>query len=292
MTVTSGNTYADTRWMQSSQKNGGAISIGTGPITFIQVSQGFYTAGNGLALTGNSLGISAPVSVANGGTGLTSYGANSVIISNTAGTALTYVANPGANSILTCLTGSAPSYNSSFYTLLNTATSSSTVNTLVKRDANNNCAVNQMIESYTTTSAPLTLTASSSSVYNITSAITAQVTLPDATTLLLSTSFTLINSTTVPINILNNGATQIGTIFPSTIAQIFCTSIATSNGTWDIKSCVVNNNVSGTDIDYLYIITTSSQFVIPAYAINTVITGTVSTPTFVQLPDAATLTAG
>jgi hypothetical protein len=57
--------------MQSSQKNGGAISIGTGAITFIQVSQGFYAAGNGLALTGNALGISAPVSIANGGTGTT-----------------------------------------------------------------------------------------------------------------------------------------------------------------------------------------------------------------------------
>jgi hypothetical protein len=62
--------------MQSSQKNGGAISIGAGPITFVQVSQGFYTAGNGLALSGNALGISAPISVANGGTGTIFLGGN------------------------------------------------------------------------------------------------------------------------------------------------------------------------------------------------------------------------
>gem|GEM_PF-3197949 len=71
---------------------GGSTSIsGTYPTFTISSTDNntTYTAGSGLALTGNTFSISAPVSVANGGTGQTTYTNGQLLIGNTVGNTLT-----------------------------------------------------------------------------------------------------------------------------------------------------------------------------------------------------------
>lgn len=64
--VTSGNTGAGETYVCNTP---GTITFGTTAITFVQVSDAtLYTAGNGLTLTGTEFSLSAPVSIANGGT--------------------------------------------------------------------------------------------------------------------------------------------------------------------------------------------------------------------------------
>lgn len=170
-------------------------------------------------LTTNGSGVptwsAEPLSIAFGGTGSTSLTGDTIILSNSAGTALISLAVPGSDSILTCLSGVSPTYNSSFYTLLNTATANNTANALVLRDSNNNASINSIIQNYTTASTPLTLTASSAPYYNITSQITPNIILPNATTLRLYMRFTIYNSIDgVTLSIRNNATTQIGSIYP------------------------------------------------------------------------------
>ena len=59
-----------------------------------------YTAGNGLAVGGNQFSLSAPVSVANGGTGLTTLTSNNLLLGNGTGTP-TFIAPGTANNVLT-----------------------------------------------------------------------------------------------------------------------------------------------------------------------------------------------
>lgn len=84
-----GDTNADTGWVCTSDQGG---TLGSTDITFTQFAgAGNYTAGNGLALTGTVFSIAAPVSYANGGTGLTALGtANQILGANTAGDAAEY----------------------------------------------------------------------------------------------------------------------------------------------------------------------------------------------------------
>jgi len=67
--VTSGNTGAGETYVCNAAS---PIVFGTTAITFVQVSSAqIYSAGNGLTLTGTQFSLSAPVSIANGGTSAT-----------------------------------------------------------------------------------------------------------------------------------------------------------------------------------------------------------------------------
>jgi len=67
--VTYGTQYANTGWVQTLP----VATVGTSPINWTQFSgEGTYTAGSGLTLTGTVFSITAPVSIANGGTNATS----------------------------------------------------------------------------------------------------------------------------------------------------------------------------------------------------------------------------
>jgi hypothetical protein len=67
--VTYGTQYGNTSWVQTLP----VTTVGTSPISWSQFSgAGTYSAGNGLTLTGNTFSLTAPVSIANGGTNATS----------------------------------------------------------------------------------------------------------------------------------------------------------------------------------------------------------------------------
>ena len=74
----------------------GPYTMGTTAIAFTTVSMGTFTAGTGLTLTGNQFALSTPVSVANGGTGVSSLSGLRSAIS---------AAASGANADITSMTG-------------------------------------------------------------------------------------------------------------------------------------------------------------------------------------------
>lgn len=70
--IEQGTTQADTGWVCTSNAGG---TLGTTAITFVQFAGvGSYTAGTGLTLTGTAFSLTAPVTVALGGTNATSAG--------------------------------------------------------------------------------------------------------------------------------------------------------------------------------------------------------------------------
>lgn len=70
--VTYGTQYGNTSWVQTLP----VTVVGTSPIVWTQFSgAGTYTAGNGLTLTGTVFSLTAPVSIANGGTNANSASA-------------------------------------------------------------------------------------------------------------------------------------------------------------------------------------------------------------------------
>ena len=67
--IEQGTAYADTGWVCTSNAGG---TLGTTPITWVQFAGvGSYTAGTGLTLTGTQFSLTAPVTVALGGTNAT-----------------------------------------------------------------------------------------------------------------------------------------------------------------------------------------------------------------------------
>lgn len=87
--VEQGSTNADTGWVCTADQGGILEST---DITWTQFAgAGSYTAGNGLTLTGTEFSLTAPVSVPNGGTGLTALGTpNQVLGVNGVGNAVEY----------------------------------------------------------------------------------------------------------------------------------------------------------------------------------------------------------
>ena len=87
--VEQGSVNADTGWVCTSDQGG---TLESSAITWTQfVGAGSYTAGNGLTLIGTELSLTAPVTVPNGGTGLTALGAaNQVLGVNGAGSSAEY----------------------------------------------------------------------------------------------------------------------------------------------------------------------------------------------------------
>lgn len=87
--VEEGTAQHDTGWVCTSDLGG---TVGTTAITWTQFSgAGTYLAGTGLTLSGNTFSITAPVTTALGGTGMTTIGsANQVLGVNTGATGLEY----------------------------------------------------------------------------------------------------------------------------------------------------------------------------------------------------------
>lgn len=75
--VENGTTQADTAWTQIDT----VTTLGVDPIQWVQFAgAGSYVAGNGLTLTGNVFALSSPVSITNGGTGLSTVPTNGQLL--------------------------------------------------------------------------------------------------------------------------------------------------------------------------------------------------------------------
>ena len=75
--VEQGTLNADTAWVQTADVQ----TLGTDPLVWTQFAgAGAYTAGNGLTLTGNQFSLTSPVSVANGGTALSTTPSNGQLL--------------------------------------------------------------------------------------------------------------------------------------------------------------------------------------------------------------------
>jgi Head domain of trimeric autotransporter adhesin len=87
--VDEGTVNATSGWTQTVNA---PITVGTTNLVYAQFSgSGSYSAGTGLQLVGNTFSLVSPVSITNGGTGLSAVGAaNTILGVNTAGTALEY----------------------------------------------------------------------------------------------------------------------------------------------------------------------------------------------------------
>ena len=86
-----GTANATSGWVLTGQ---GTLTLNTSSLNWVQFSgASTYVSGNGITITGNSIALSAPVTTANGGTGLSTIGsANGFLSVNTAGTGLEYKA--------------------------------------------------------------------------------------------------------------------------------------------------------------------------------------------------------
>jgi len=95
--VEQGTLNADTAWVQTAD----VVTLGTDPLVFVQFAgAGAYTAGNGLTLTGNQFSLTSPVSVANGGTALSTAPTNGqLLIGNGTGYTLSTLTDGTAISI-------------------------------------------------------------------------------------------------------------------------------------------------------------------------------------------------
>jgi hypothetical protein len=95
--VEQGTANADTAWVQTAD----VVTLGVDPLVWVQFAgAGAYTAGNGLTLTGNQFSLTSPVSIANGGTALSTTPTNGqLLIGNGTGYTLATLTDGTAISI-------------------------------------------------------------------------------------------------------------------------------------------------------------------------------------------------
>lgn len=121
--VQSGTINASSTWSITTQPT----VLGSDPVVFSQFSASQqYTAGNGLSLTGNQFGITAPVSAANGGTGNTSYTTGDLLYASSSSVLSRLPAVANGSVLVSQGVASAPAYSST-PTVTNLTTTGSTI---------------------------------------------------------------------------------------------------------------------------------------------------------------------
>jgi hypothetical protein len=128
--VEQGTLYADTGWVCTSNAGG---TLGTTPITWVQFAGvGSYTAGTGLTLTGTQFSLTAPVTIALGGTNSTATPTNGGIGYGT-GTAYAFSAAGTSSEVLISAGAGSPTWASQSSLAVGTATNAT--NTAITDDA-------------------------------------------------------------------------------------------------------------------------------------------------------------
>ena len=124
-----------------------------------------------------------------------------------------------------------------------------------------NVAVNNAIvglTSITSAGGITTLTAASTQVQIVTGTLNQTIRLPQATTLLRGTFYTLANASTGILTVQDNAGTTIETITTGGAAQALCTSNATSAGSWGFRVFAASNVTWGNAaLDYSGAITSA-----------------------------------
>ncbi len=247
------------------------------------ISEKTYTLPNASAtiLTDN-----AAVTVAQGGTGQTTYTDGQLLIGNTTGNALAKATLTGTASQITVTNGSgsitlsiptSPAFTTPVITGLATGSgvaSAATASTLVARDANANISANNSLQGYTTTvtaAGITTLSVGSAYMQFFTGLTTQTITLPVASTLALGQEFLIVNNSTGAVTVNSSGANTVIILAASTSARIKCILISgITAASWDAsysganvaagKVATINNSLTlaGTDATTMTFPTTSA----------------------------------
>jgi hypothetical protein len=176
---------------------------------------------------------------------------------------------------------------------------SSGANSVVLRDVNGNISgVNNVevgLTLVTSAGGITTLTAASTQIQILTGSANQTFKLPDATTLLVGTFYTLSNSSTGVLTVTDNADAVIETIPQGGAAQVLCVSIATVAGTWGFRVFAASNVTWGNaNLDYNGTITSAEwqgDTVQPAYG-GTGLTTFTGANNALYSTGASTLTAG
>lgn len=148
-------------------------------------------------------------------------------------------------------------------TLFANATSAPTPSVLMKRDANANTQVNNLIENET-----VTITAAGSTALTVTSAYfqqfigvaTQTVVLPNATTLLLGQSYYIANRSLATIVVNDNSSALVQTMASGTQAIFRITNISTSAGLWDVSYTGIPNITSPGTVSRNFLINSAFDY--------------------------------
>lgn len=171
-------------------------------------------------------------------------------------------------------------FNTAFTSTTN-ATSLATASTIMKRDGSANVQINNIaknLAAVSTGGGTTTLTVGSAAVQQLIGSNSQTVVLPDATTLSIGFSFTILNRTTASsITVNANGGSLLATLTAGTQAIFTATNIGTSAGVWDIE--IIATYVSIYD---------QRITVVSGAPVGNQITGPVSPGTNVTLPSAET----
>jgi hypothetical protein len=139
------------------------------------------------------------------------------------------------------------------------AVTAATASTFMVRDSNINVKINNIIENLATTATAAgntVLTVSSSKNQQFTGTTTQTVTLPDATTLSVGHSFTIMNRSTGVVTVNANGGGLIQTMAASSQLTVTAVTIGSAAGTWDAAYSFTTeskgsvNAISASDINW------------------------------------------
>ena len=241
--VQQGTTLADTGWVCTSDAGGtiGSTAInwtqfaGVGNVTNASVAAAAAIAYSKLAsmstgqvLLGNAgtptaTTLSGDVTV--GATGVTAIGSGKV----------TNTMLAGSIDLTTKVTGILPTANGG--TGVNTSTGASSV---MLRDANQNTAVANLLEGYSTTATAAgttTLTVSSNYQQYFTGSTTQTIVLPVTSTLVLGQQYQIVNLSTGVVTINSSGGNLVATVAPSSTVTVTCIlTSGTSAASWSSVS--------------------------------------------------------
>jgi hypothetical protein len=112
-----------------------------------------------------------------------------------------------------------------------------------------NVAVNNAVVGFTAITSSATavsLLASSTQVQGVVGTIAQRINLPQATTLLKGTFYTISNASSANVTVYDNAGTLLETITPGGAAQFLCTANGTSAGSWGVRVFAASNTTWGT----------------------------------------------
>lgn len=263
--VNEGTVNADTQWTLTTND---PITLNTTALVFTQTDKSALTFSGGLSKSGNAV----VRSDFTGDVTTTGNGVATTIAAN----AVTYAKfqTVAANSLVGNATGSTAT--AAAVAMTPTATAS----TVMYRDANANVSANNYARGVATTATAAgttTLTASSAQLQQFTGATTQTVTLPNATTLILGTSYIIANRSTGAVQVNMNGGGALITVPGGSQTTVTAINIGTTAGTWDAATPPGSGSGTVTTVSVVsangFAGSVATSSTTPAITLTTTITG-------------------